>query len=85
MSYRKTYKKEVLANTVQPKQKRQYAAYMFAKTLAEGKTIINIDESTLDQTFYIRKGWGRKGKKLFTQKGTRLNKYNIIAAVSSRG
>jgi len=47
--------------------------------------VINIDESTLDQTYYIRKGWGIKGQKLFTVKGTRLNKFNIIAAASSHG
>ena len=53
--------------------------------IALGKQVINIDESTLDQTYYIRKGWGIKGRKLFTCKGTRLNKFNIIAAASSHG
>ena len=62
MSYRKIYRKDVKANTIKSKQKRQYAAYLFAKNIAEGKCIINIDESTIDQTCYIRKGWGRLGK-----------------------
>ena len=85
MSYKKIYKKEILANTLKAKQKRQYAAYLFARLIAEGKQVINIDESTLDQTYYIRKGWGVKGQKLFTVKGTRLNKFNIIAAASNHG
>ena len=27
-----------------------------------GKTVINFDESTIDLTSYLRRGWGRKGK-----------------------
>ena len=85
MSYRKIYKKELLANTIKAKQKRQYASYLFAKTIADGKRIINIDESTLDQTNFVRRGWGRRGRKLFTQKSARLARFNIIAAASSDG
>ena len=55
---------------------------MFNPNLSIGKRIINIDESTLDQTAYIRRGWGTTGKQLYSKTIFRLYKFNIIAAVS---
>ena len=62
LSYKKIYRGEVRANYLQAKQKRQLAAKLYAHELALGKKIINIDESTLDLTSYIRRGWGPRGK-----------------------
>jgi len=53
--------------------------------LADGREVINIDESSIDKTNYIRKGWGDFGYKLFSAESLRLEKIHIIAAVSSRG
>ena len=85
MTYRNIYKKDHLANTIRAKQKRQYGAYLFAKQIAAGVHVINLDESVLDNTCYIRKGWGRVGEQLYQSDNFRLNKYNIIAAAASHG
>ena len=82
MSYKRLYRCEIRANTVKAKQKRQMAVVLYTKELSLGKRIINIDESTIDQTAYLRKGWGPKGQQLYTRDTYRLYKFNIIAAVS---
>ena len=85
MSYKKIYRGNIRTNTVKAKQKRQYAAALFARLLADGKRVIHIDESTLDQTCYVRHGWGTAGEQLHSEHTFRLNRYNIIAATASTG
>ena len=85
LSYKRVYRTEIRANTVQAKQKRQIAAVLYTKQLAAGKIVINLDESTLDQTSYVRYGWGQAGRQLYAKNVFRLAKYNVIAATSSLG
>jgi transposase len=53
--------------------------------LTEGKRLINIDESVLNQTDKRRRGWFKKGQKNFVSHLERLAKTNLIAAVTSDG
>ena len=85
MSYKKIYRPDVRHNTVPAKQKRQLSALLFAQQLAQGKIIVNIDESTLDQTCYVRRGWSATGQQAYQKNVFRLRNYNIIAACSSDG
>ena len=47
--------------------------------------IINVDESAIDKSCYIRKGWGNKGSQLYSKNVFRLDKFNMIAAATSTG
>ena len=85
VSYKKVYRAEIRFNTVLAKQKRQLSALLFAQQLAQGKIIVNIDESTLDQTCYVRRGWSATGQQEYQKNVFRLRNYNIIAACSSDG
>jgi hypothetical protein len=50
-----------------------------------GKTIINIDESIIEETDCRRRGWSTIGKEAFTEQSQRLGKINIIGGVSNKG
>lgn len=62
-----TYKiiRPITANHNLPKNKlkRQYAAAQYIQHLYEGKRIINIDESNLDETDHRRRGWNYPRKR----------------------
>jgi hypothetical protein len=72
-------------NLHESKLQRQYAAKWYIKFLAEGKRVINVDESVLNQTDKRRRGWFAKDQKNFVSHLERLARINIIAAVSSWG
>ena len=61
------------------------AAAFYIEYLAEGKNIINIDESVLNQTDERQRGWMEPGKQNMTTTMQRLRSLSIIAAVSSEG
>ena len=72
-------------NNLPAKLQRQYAGAQYISLLAEGKTIINIDESTLDSTDTRKRGWCSKGRHNMMTHMQRLASINIIAGVSSNG
>ena len=53
--------------------------------IANNKIIVNFDESALDLTCYLRRGWGKTGTQLYLRNTYRLSRFNIIAAVTSNG
>ena len=61
------------------------AAAYYIDYLAEGKIIINIDESVLNQTDERQRGWMFPGQRNMTTTMQRLRFLSIIAAVSSEG
>lgn len=61
------------------------AAAYYIEYMAEGKNIINIDESVLNQTDERQRGWMYPGKCNMTTTMQRLRSISIIAAVSSEG
>ena len=63
---------------------RQYAASKFIEYLTTSKTIINIDESTLNKTNYNESGLQAIGEKLYTTGSKRIDSFNIIAGVSNK-
>ena len=85
LSYQKIYRQEIRCNSIPAKQKRQLGAALFAKEMARGVTLINFDESCLDQTCYLRRGWGPTGEQLYQRNVYRLSRFNIIAATFSTG
>ena len=85
MSYRKSYPINPRTNYVGSKQKRQLASIYYCLRLAEGIEIINVDESSIQETNKQYKGWGNKHQKLFNLDSKRLESVNIIAAISSKG
>ena len=58
---------------------------MFIKYLTEGKRIINIDESNVEETDARKRGWYFPRKKNQQTRNSRINAVNIIAGVSNLG
>lgn len=85
MSYKKIKRINIRHNLKVSKLQRQYAAGQFIINLDAGKTIINIDESIIDQTDFRRKGWAAIGKDVYTANSQRLEKVSIIGGASSKG
>ena len=85
LRYKKTDPITFRHNLHDSKLKRQYTAKWYIKFFAEGKRVINVDESVLNQTDKRRRGWFAKGQKNFVSHLERLARINIIAAVSSWG
>ena len=61
------------------------AASYYIQFLAQGKNIINIDESVLNQTDERQRGWCQPGQRNMVTTMQRLRSLSIIAAVSSEG
>lgn len=81
----KTIKPISFRHNLKPsKMQRQIAAYHYIKLLYEGKTIINVDESIINQTDQRSKGWVPKGQPKWIDHSQRLNKVNITAATDSK-
>ena len=67
------------------KLQRQYAAMNFINLLDQGMTIINIDESIIEETDCRKRGWSIVGQDAFTEKSQRQGKVSIIGGVSNKG
>ena len=61
LSYKRVKRISRRHNLEVSKLQRQYAAYQFINQLHSGKTIINIDESLIDETDFRNRGWSKIG------------------------
>ena len=85
MSYKRLKRINYRHNVNSSKLQRQYAAQQLINFLYSGKTVINIDESIIDETDFRKKGWSPIGTDAYTYNSQRLDKVSIIGGVSNRG
>ena len=85
LSYRKVKPISATHNKLQAKLQRQMAAAYYIEYMVQGKTIINIDESVLNQTDERQRGWCKPGQSNMVTTMQRLRSLSIIAAISSEG
>ena len=60
LSFLKTKKLHPLANSVKVLVQRQQYALTLLRLLEEGKRVINIDETWLNETSFVRRVWAKK-------------------------
>ena len=65
------------------KLERQYASACFIRFLAEGRRVINVDETVLRVTDHRKRGWLPKGCKNLVSDVERLSNVNLFAGLSS--
>ena len=58
---------------------------MHLQQLSERVEVINIDESGINSTSYVHKSWSTVGSHHVEVDARRLNSYNVVAAISSKG
>jgi hypothetical protein len=58
---------------------------MHLQQLAERVEVINVDESGINSTSYVHKSWSPVGSHHVEVAARRLNSYNVVAAISSKG
>jgi hypothetical protein len=76
---------DIRSNIDSSKLRRQISSIAFSAYLAQGITLINVDESVLDRTCYTRKALGKKGTNVMTSNSVRLRKVSLIGALLSDG
>ena len=53
--------------------------------MQQGKTIINVDESVIQHTVSLKRGWMKRYRKNMVTSSQHLRGVNIIAGISSKG
>ena len=85
LSFLKTKKLNSQANSVKALAQRQQYALTLLSILERGKRVINIDETWLNETSFVRRVWAKKGG----QGNLRLNsvspRLSLIAALDTNG
>lgn len=74
LTYKKSYRIESRANYIEQKRKRQMASALYANIIAEGREVINIDESAIQVTFEGGRMWGPANEKIIDARSKRLDR-----------
>ena len=85
MSFVKAQKQHPQANSIKVKILRQRYALMMLPLLEQGKRVINVDETWLNETSFVRKVWGSKDKMSNTSINTVTPRLSMIAALDTHG
>ena len=72
-------------NTVCCRYQRQQFALRLIAEMSAGKRVINIDEASLSQTNFVRRGWGQKTLDLRPQAKPLGHRLTLIAALDNLG
>lgn len=72
-------------NCISSRYQRQQSALHLIDALMAGKRVLNIDEASLSETSFIRKGWGERGKTLRPIKRPLGQSLSLIVAVDNFG
>ena len=83
--FKKVYGIIPQTNSEKSKKLRSIGSYFYCKQVLNGKIIINVDESSIDRTCYVRRGWEIAGKQATIASNNRLYKKGLIAAITSAG
>ena len=85
LSYLKTKKLNSKANSVKALAQRQQYALTLLSILERGKRVINIDETWLNETSFVRRVWAKKGGHGNLQLNTVSPRLSLIAALDTNG
>lgn len=85
MSFRKAYNQPIQLNSERCVVLRQQYALVHLQLLAEGKRIVNIDESWINETTFIRKKWSLKGSNSSVRVRSVTPRLALIAAIDTDG
>ena len=84
-SYRKAKKVEPRTNTENSLVHRQKYAMTMINLLSEGKKIINVDESFIDQSNYTRRSWSPKKSRGSVKSSNMKESLKIFSALDTDG
>ena len=85
LSYLKAKKLQSSANSEVNMVLRQQYALKMLELLREGKRIVNIDESWLNETSFIRKTWGQRSGQGNAKLNSISPRLSLIAALDTEG
>ena len=85
LSFLKTKKLNSHANSIKALAQRQQYAITLLLLLERGKRVINIDETWLNETSFIRRVWAKKGGHGNLQLNTVSPRLSLIAALDTDG
>lgn len=72
-------------NCISSRYQRQQSALHLIDELMAGKRVLNIDEASLSETSFLRKGWGVRGQALRPIKKPLGQRLSLIAAIDNLG
>ena len=85
MSFIKAKKLHPNANSVRVLIQRQQYALTLLPLLEQGKRIINVDETWINETSFVRRVWSKRGGEGNCKLNTVLPRVSMIAALDSNG
>ena len=85
LSFLKTKKLNSHANSIKALAQRQQYAITLLSLLERGKRVINIDETWLNETSFVRRVWAKKGGQGNLQLNTVSPRLSLIAALDTDG
>ena len=85
LSFLKTKKLNSHANSIKALAQRQQYAITLLSLLERGKRVINIDETWLNETSFIRRVWAKKRGHGNLQLNTVSPRLSLIAALDTDG
>ena len=85
LSFLKTKKLNSQANSIKALAQRQQYAITLLSLLERGKKVINIDETWLNETSFVRRVWAKKGGHGNLQLNTVSPRLSLIAALDTNG
>ena len=85
LSFLKTKKLHPQANSVKVLVQRQQYALTLLRLMEHGKRVINIDETWLNETSFVRKVWAKKGGEGNLQLRAVAPRLSLIAALDTEG
>lgn len=85
LKFKKTRPIKLRVNCVSSRYQRQQFALQLIEELMAGKRVLNIDEASLSEASFLRKGWGVRGKTLRPIKKPLGHCVSLIAAIDNFG
>ena len=85
LSYRKTKKVHPQANSIKVRVLRRQYALTMLRLMEHGRRVINIDETWLNETSFVRKVWSKKGGEGNLQLNAVTPRLSLIAALDNEG
>ncbi len=85
LCYKRVKPVKVLANSIPNKIIRQWFAIKWLQTLEQGKIILNIDESSINDVCFSKSLWIEKNESRLVAVDSRPFYTSMIAGISSEG